>query len=109
MLVVYLFLGSVRRTLIIGSAIPIAMLVTFMLMAGFGLTFNIMTLGGLALGIGMLVDSTIVMLENVYRHQRRGEPGVVAASMPPTRSPAPSSRPPRPTSRRCCRSCSSAA
>ena len=80
MLVVYLFLGSLRRTLIIGSAIPIAVLVTFILMAGFGLTFNIMTLGGLALGIGMLVDSTIVMLENVYRHQRRGETGILAAT-----------------------------
>ena len=73
MLVVYLFLGSLRRTLIIGSAIPIAILVTFILMAGGGLTLNIMTLGGLALGIGMLVDSTIVMLENIYRHQRKGE------------------------------------
>jgi len=73
MIVVYLFLGSLRRTLIIGSAIPIAVLVTFVLMATFGLTFNIMTLGGLALGIGMLVDNTIVMLENLYRHQRRRE------------------------------------
>ncbi len=70
MLVVYLFLGSLRRTLIIGSAIPIAIMVTFILMAISGLTLNIMTLGGLALGIGMLVDSTIVMLENIYRHQR---------------------------------------
>ncbi len=73
MLVVYIFLGSLRRTLIIGNAIPIAILVTFILMAGGGLTLNIMTLGGLALGIGMLVDSTIVMLENIYRHQREGE------------------------------------
>jgi multidrug efflux pump subunit AcrB len=73
MAVVWLFLGSLRRTLIIGSAIPIAVLVTFILMAAFGLTFNMMTLGGLALGIGMLVDSTIVMLENLYRHQRQGE------------------------------------
>jgi CzcA family heavy metal efflux pump len=80
MLVVYLFLGSLRRTLIIGSAIPIAVLVTFILMAAFGLTFNIMTLGGLALGIGMLVDSTIVMLENVYRHQRRGESMTASAT-----------------------------
>jgi multidrug efflux pump subunit AcrB len=79
MLVVFLFLGSVRRTLIIGSAIPIAVLVTFGLMAGFGLSLNIMTLGGLALGVGMLVDSTIVMLENVYRHQRLGESPVAAA------------------------------
>ncbi|OOZ36909.1 efflux RND transporter permease subunit [Solemya velesiana gill symbiont] len=73
MLVVYIFLGSLRRTLIIGSAIPIAILVTFILMSSAGLTLNIMTLGGLALGIGMLVDSTIVMLENIYRHQRKGE------------------------------------
>ena len=73
MLVVYIFLGSLRRTLIIGSAIPIAILVTFILMDVAGLSLNIMTLGGLALGIGMLVDSTIVMLENIYRHQRRGE------------------------------------
>jgi multidrug efflux pump subunit AcrB len=79
MAVVYVFLGSLRRTLIIGAAIPIAVLVTFILMAANGLTFNIMTLGGLALGIGMLVDSTIVMLENIYRHQRMGESSVVAA------------------------------
>ncbi|MCP3871135.1 MAG: efflux RND transporter permease subunit [Gammaproteobacteria bacterium] len=73
MLVVFVFLGSLRRTLIIGSAIPIAVLVTFILMSSAGLTLNIMTLGGLALGIGMLVDSTIVMLENIYRHQRLGK------------------------------------
>ncbi len=73
MAVVYLFLGSLRRTLVIGSAIPIAILVTFTLMAAGGLTLNLMTLGGLALGVGMLVDSTIVMLENIYRHQRMGE------------------------------------
>lgn len=73
MLVVWLFLGNLRRTLIIGSAIPIAIMVTFTLMALGGLTLNIMTLGGLALGIGMLVDNTIVMLENIVRHQRTGE------------------------------------
>jgi hydrophobe/amphiphile efflux-1 (HAE1) family protein len=73
MLVVYLFLGNLRRTLIIGTAIPLAILVTFVIMALTGLTLNIMTLGGLALGIGMLVDNTIVMLENIARHQRRGE------------------------------------
>ncbi|MES9989846.1 MAG: efflux RND transporter permease subunit [Candidatus Thiodiazotropha endolucinida] len=70
MVVVYLFLGSIRRMLIIGCAIPIAILVTFILMSSAGLTLNIMSLGGLALGVGMLVDSTIVMLENIYRHQR---------------------------------------
>jgi multidrug efflux pump subunit AcrB len=69
MSVVYLFLGNLRRTLIIGSAIPIAIMFTCVLMGLGGLTLNIMTLGGLALGIGMLVDNTIVMLENIYRHQ----------------------------------------
>lgn len=79
MLVVYLFLGNLWRTLIIGSAIPIAVLVTFIPMAGLGLTFNIMTLGGLALGVGMLVDSAIVMLENLERHQRAGAAGLAVA------------------------------
>jgi len=83
MAVVYIFLGNLRHTLIIGSAIPIAIMVTFVLMALGGLTLNIMTLGGLALGVGMLVDNTIVMLENIYRHQREGEDvetaGVTAA------------------------------
>ncbi len=74
MLVVYLFLGSVTRTLVIGSVIPIAVMVTFVLMDAGGLTLNIMSLGGLALGVGLLVDNTIVMLENVVRHQSAGEP-----------------------------------
>jgi CzcA family heavy metal efflux pump len=79
MLVVYLFLGSVRGTLIIGSAIPISIMITFAIMALGGLSLNLMTLGGLALGIGMLIDNTIVMLENIERHQREGESGMQAA------------------------------
>jgi len=69
MLVIYLFLGNLSRTLIIGTAIPIGTLVTFTIMDASGLTLNIMTLGGLALGMGLLIDSTIVMLENITRHQ----------------------------------------
>ena len=72
MIVIYFFLGSLQRTLIIGTAIPIGILVTFTLMASLGLTLNIMTLGGLALGMGLLIDSTIVMLENITRHQAEG-------------------------------------
>jgi multidrug efflux pump subunit AcrB len=72
MVVIYLFLGSVLRTLIIGTAIPIGVLVTFIIMQALGLTLNIMTLGGLALGMGLLIDSTIVMLENITRHQAKG-------------------------------------
>jgi CzcA family heavy metal efflux pump len=69
MIVIYLFLGNIVRTLIIGTAIPIGILVTFSIMDLNGLTLNIMTLGGLALGMGLLIDSTIVMLENITRHQ----------------------------------------
>ncbi|MCW8862364.1 MAG: efflux RND transporter permease subunit [Rhodospirillales bacterium] len=73
MLIVFIFLGDIRRTLVVGTAIPLSILVTFALMGVGGLSLNIMTLGGLALGVGMVVDSTIVMLENVHRHQRMGE------------------------------------
>jgi CzcA family heavy metal efflux pump len=80
MAVVYLFLGNLRGTLIIGSAIPISIMVAFVIMAMGGLSLNLMTLGGLALGVGMLVDNTIVMLENIERHQREGEPGPQASA-----------------------------
>jgi hydrophobe/amphiphile efflux-1 (HAE1) family protein len=70
MIVVFLFLRSWRRTLIIGTSIPIAILGCVALMGVSGMTLNIMSLGGLALGIGMLVDNAIVMLENIDRHQR---------------------------------------
>ena len=80
MIVVYLFLGNVRGTLIIGTAIPISVMVTFVIMALGGLTLNIMTLGGLALGVGMLIDNTIVMLENIARHQQSGESGLQAGT-----------------------------
>lgn len=76
MLVIYLFLGSFLRTLIIGTAIPIGIMVTFIIMQLMGLTLNIMTLGGLALGMGLLIDSTIVMLENITRHQAEGDTSI---------------------------------
>ncbi|WP_286238827.1 efflux RND transporter permease subunit [Neptuniibacter halophilus] len=79
MAVVYMFLGNLRHTLIIGSAIPIAIMFTCVLMGLGDLTLNIMTLGGLALGIGMLVDNTIVMLENINRHQQNHEQPMQAA------------------------------
>lgn len=73
MLVVFLFLRSVRRTLVIGTSVPIALLGCIALMGSADLTLNIMSLGGLALGIGMLLDNSIVMLENIDRHQREGD------------------------------------
>lgn len=78
MLVVFLFLRSLRRTVIIGLAIPLSILGCLALMGVSGMTLNLMSLGGLALGIGMLVDNAIVMLENIDRHQRRGEDALEA-------------------------------
>lgn len=79
MIVVYLFLGNLRQTLIIGTAIPLATLVTLTLMSLNDLTLNIMSLGGLALGVGMVVDNTIVMLENITRHQVQSHSRVIGA------------------------------
>ncbi|RUR84523.1 efflux RND transporter permease subunit [Chlorogloeopsis fritschii PCC 9212] len=62
---VLLFLGSVRQTLIIVFAIPLATLAAIILMGLFGLSLNIFSLGGLALGVGIVVDNSIVMLENI--------------------------------------------
>nr|WP_263324721.1 efflux RND transporter permease subunit [Neobacillus sp. Marseille-Q6967] len=68
MLVLFLFLKNIKSPLIIGVAIPYSVIVTFVLMYFADFTLNIMTLGGLALGIGMLVDNSIVVIENIYRH-----------------------------------------
>lgn len=69
MLVVLFFLGSVRGSVVIGLSIPLAILATFALMGGAGLSLNVMSLGGLALGVGLLLDNAIVMLENIERHR----------------------------------------
>jgi len=71
--VLLFFLRNVVSTLIIATAIPVSIVATFALMYFGGYTLNIMTLGGLALGIGMLVDNAIVVLENIYRHREAGE------------------------------------
>ncbi len=73
-LVLLFFLGNVRSTLIIGVAIPISIIGTFALIYFGGFTLNIMTLGGLALGVGMMVDNGIVVLENIYRLHEGGMP-----------------------------------
>jgi len=74
MIVVFLFLGSLRKTFIIGTAIPLAMLATFVMMGLGNLTLNIISLGGLALGIGLLIDNSIVMLENIFRRRAEDMP-----------------------------------
>lgn len=71
-LILYLFLRNIRTTIIIGIAIPISIITTFTLVYFYGITLNMMTLGGLALGVGMLVDNAIVVLENIYRFRQDG-------------------------------------
>ncbi|ARK30516.1 efflux RND transporter permease subunit [Halalkalibacter krulwichiae] len=78
-LVLLVFLRSFRSTLIIGLSIPIALISAFTLLYFAGETINIITLGGLALGIGLLVDSSIVILENIYKYRERGYSRIEAA------------------------------
>ena len=70
--VLYLFLRRLGTTLIVSIAMPISIIATFNLMYFNDLTINIMTLGGLALGAGMLVDNAIVVLENIFRNHENG-------------------------------------
>ncbi len=71
-LVLFLFLRSWKTTLIIGIAIPISVVATFFLMYTSGVSLNIMSLGGLTLGIGLLVDNSIVVLEAIQRRRDQG-------------------------------------
>jgi len=79
MLVLLFFLRSVKSTFIIGLSIPISLLTTIMIMYFAGLTLNLMTLAGLTLGIGMIVDSSIVILENIYRYREKGAKAIPAS------------------------------
>ncbi|MEZ4698918.1 MAG: efflux RND transporter permease subunit [Rhodothermales bacterium] len=80
-LILYLFLRDFRTTLIISISIPVSVIATFNMMYGFDLTLNIMSLGGLALGIGLLVDNSIVVLENIARHRELGASTMEAARL----------------------------
>lgn len=80
-LVILIFLRSLRSTLIIAISIPVSILITFGIMYFSGQTLNLMTLAGLALGVGMLVDNSIVILENIYSYRQRGTKPTVAATL----------------------------
>ncbi|WP_407269348.1 efflux RND transporter permease subunit [Radiobacillus sp. PE A8.2] len=71
-LILLLFLKSIRATIVVGLSIPIAIIATFTLMYFTGETLNMLTMGGLALGIGMMVDSSIVILENIVSYRQQG-------------------------------------
>jgi len=69
-LVLFLFLGNARTALVIGVSMPISVITTFIGMLASGMTLNIVSLGGLALGVGMLVDNAVVVLENIFRRRK---------------------------------------
>jgi len=70
---IFIFLRNWRPTLTIGLAIPLSIITTFIALYAAGYTLNLLTMGGLALGIGMLVDNAVVVIENIFRHIEDGE------------------------------------
>jgi HAE1 family hydrophobic/amphiphilic exporter-1 len=78
-LVLLFFLRNLRSAIIIGVSIPISMLVTFAVMDRAGITLNMISMAGLALAVGLLVDNAIVVLESIYQHKEKGEDARTAA------------------------------
>jgi len=78
-LVLFVFLRNFRSTLVIAASIPVAVISTFALMYFNDFTLNTLSFGGLALGVGMLVDNAIVVLENIFRHREAGKSRVAAS------------------------------
>ncbi|MEO6834388.1 MAG: efflux RND transporter permease subunit [Candidatus Tumulicola sp.] len=78
-LIILLFLHSWRSTLIVAVSLPVSVLGTLFAAYAFGYSLNIMTLGGLALAVGLIVDDAIVVIENIYRHMARGATPIEAA------------------------------
>lgn len=72
--ILFLFIGNWRPTVTIGLAIPLSIITTFIALYAAGYTFNFITLVGLALGVGMMVDNSVVVIENIYRHMQSGMP-----------------------------------
>ncbi len=79
MLLIFLFLRNLKPTVAIGITIPLSIVVAFISFYMLGYTLNLITLGGLALGVGMLVDNAVVVIENIYRHLQEGMSPVEAA------------------------------
>ncbi len=71
-IILLIFLNDIRASLVVGVAMPVSIIATFLLMNVSGLTLNMMSLGGLALGVGMLVDNSIVVIESIYRKLEEG-------------------------------------
>jgi multidrug efflux pump subunit AcrB len=78
-LMILIFLGSMRATVAVFFSIPLSVLATFIVLQSAGSSVNSMMLGGLALALSRLIDNSVVVLENIYRHLEAGEPPLVAA------------------------------
>ncbi|MDR2491054.1 MAG: efflux RND transporter permease subunit, partial [Spirochaetaceae bacterium] len=79
MLIIFIFLRNIKSTLIIGISIPISILLTLMCMAAFGFTLNLLTMTGLIMALGMTVDASIVILDNIHNYRLRGSKPEIAA------------------------------
>ncbi len=79
MLILFLFLRNLKSTAIMGISIPFSILITLLCMRFAGITMNMMTMTGLILGVGMVVDASVVVLENIYQYRERGTKPTVAA------------------------------
>ncbi len=71
-IILFIFLQNFKSTIIISISIPLSIIITLFAMSMFGLTLNMMTLTGLILGVGMIVDASIVMIDNIYTYRQRG-------------------------------------
>lgn len=78
-IILFIFLQSFKSTIIISISIPLSIIVTLFAMSMFGITLNMMTLTGLILGVGMIVDASIVMIDNIYSYRQRGAKPKVSA------------------------------
>ena len=81
MVILLLFLRNIRSTIIVGLSIPLSILITVLFMYFFDFTLNLMTLSGLIIGLGMIVDGAIVILENIYQYRERGTKLKTAAAL----------------------------
>lgn len=70
MIIIFLFFGDIKASVIVGSSIPVAILVSLILMSAMGFSLNVVTMGALVLGVGMMVDNSIVVLESCFRCQK---------------------------------------
>ena len=78
-IILFVFLQNFKSTIIISISIPLSIIITLFTMSQFGITLNMMTLTGLILGVGMIVDASIVMIDNIYSYRQRGARPKVAA------------------------------